>query len=129
LYTRALGTAASGNTQPSGIAGVLLDLLHWHPGSVILQSRAEALVFRDVIEKGLASWLARLMLEDRLDPLFSKIEETGVLKPEEAAKLKDDTRRRLEAVERDGLEYRRMADKALRDAVDLFFRMREGKAR
>jgi hypothetical protein len=59
-------------------------------------------VIRHVFERGLASIIARWMLEGTSDALFERIAKVGALKPEEAEKLQRETREHLERVRDEG---------------------------
>ena len=65
-------------------------------------------VFRHVFERGLASLIARWMLEGRSDAIFRSIEKSGALSDDEVAKLRAETVAYLGRVREDGAQYSEM---------------------
>jgi hypothetical protein len=59
-------------------------------------------VIRHVFERGLASLIARWMLEGTSDALFERIAKAGALDAEQAEKLRRETRAHLEQVRDEG---------------------------
>jgi len=62
-------------------------------------------VFRHAAERGLASLIARWMLEGRHDTIFRSIERSGALPPEEIDTLREEIRAHLEKVRDEGAPY------------------------
>ena len=72
-------------------------------------------MLRYAFEKGMASLLARWMLESKGDALFRSIERAGALPPEEIAQLRADRKKYLERVRDEGAPYAEVVRSALND--------------
>lgn len=70
---------------------------------------------REVFEKGLASTVARWMLDGSADALIERVAAAGVLRPEEVAALRQETRAHLEKVRDEGAPYAELVTTALRE--------------
>ncbi len=73
-------------------------------------------VIHHAAERGLASLIARWMLEGRHEAIFSSIERAGAMPPEEIAALREEIRVHLEKVRDEGAPY---ADLLLSTAGDM----------
>ncbi len=62
-------------------------------------------MIRQVFERGLASLVARWMLEGGAEAVFARIEKAGALKPEELARLRAETVANLTKVREEGAPY------------------------
>ena len=62
-------------------------------------------MIRHAFERGVASVIARWMLEGRHEAIFRSIERAGALPPEEIATLRDEVRVHLEHVRDEGAPY------------------------
>lgn len=62
-------------------------------------------MIRQVFERGLASLVARWMLEGGADAVFARIEKAGALKPEDLARLRAETVANLNRVREEGAPY------------------------
>lgn len=62
-------------------------------------------MIREVFERGLASIVARLMLEGGAEAVFARIEKAHALPPQELAKLRADTLAHLQRVKAEGAPY------------------------
>lgn len=65
------------------------------------------------IEKGLASVIARWMLEGHADAVLDRVAAAGALAPEEIDALRGQTRERLRKVRDDGAPYAALLEEAL----------------
>ena len=72
-------------------------------------------MLRYAFEKGMASLLARWMLESKGDALFRSIERAEALPPEEIAQLRADRKRYLQGVRDEGAPYAEIVRSALKD--------------
>jgi len=72
-------------------------------------------MLKDVVEKGVASILARWMLESRAESLYSAIERSGALRPDEIGKLREEIKVYLERVRDDGAPYADLIGQAIGD--------------
>jgi hypothetical protein len=74
-------------------------------------------MMREVFEKGLASTVARWMLDGSAEALIERVAAAGVLKPEEVAALRQETRAHLEKVRDEGAPYAELVSTALREVA------------
>lgn len=74
-------------------------------------------MIRDVFEKGLASTVARWMLDGSADAVIERVAQAKVLKPEELEALRRDTRAHLEKVRDEGAPYAELVATALREVA------------
>ncbi len=72
-------------------------------------------MMREVFEKGLASTVAKWMLDGSADALIERVAAAGVLRPEEVAALRQETRAHLERVRDEGAPYAELVSTALRE--------------
>lgn len=74
-------------------------------------------MFRNVFERGLASVVARWMLDGGADAVLERIARSGALKPEEIEKLRIETRAHLERVREEGAPYVDVVTAALSEVL------------
>lgn len=72
-------------------------------------------MIREGFEKGLASVVARWMLQGGADTVLDRVAKSGALPPEQLEKLRQDTLAHLHKVKDDGAPYADMATAALRE--------------
>ncbi len=72
-------------------------------------------MIRDGFEKGLASVVARWMLQGGAESVLDRVAKSGALHPEQLEKLRKDTLDHLIKVREDGAPYADMATAALRE--------------
>ena len=74
-------------------------------------------MMRHALEKGVASIIARFLLESRHDALFAAIARADALPPEEIAQLREETLAHLAKVRDDGAPYADAVTVALKEVV------------
>ena len=62
-------------------------------------------MIRHVVERGLSSVVAKLLLEGGADALLARVERSGALKPEDMARVRKETLDHLAQVRDDGAAY------------------------
>ncbi len=72
-------------------------------------------MMRHALEKGIASIIAKFLLESRHDAVFTSIARANALPPEEIEKLRVDTLAYLGKVEKDGAPYAQTVKSALKE--------------
>ncbi len=72
---------------------------------------------RDAFEKGLASVVARWMLDGSAEAVIARVAKSGVLKPEEVEKLRRDTTDHLHKVRDEGAAYAEVVTTALKEVA------------
>jgi hypothetical protein len=72
-------------------------------------------MIRHVLERGLASIVARVLLDGGAEALLQRVEKSGVLKPDDIERLRRDTRAHLEKVRDEGAAYADVVQAALKE--------------
>ena len=78
---------------------------------------AWSIMFRQGFEKGLASVVARWMLDGSAEALIERVARSGALTPEQLEKLRTETLDNLRKVKDEGAPYADMATAALREVM------------
>lgn len=74
-------------------------------------------MMRQAFEKGLASVVARWMLDGSAEAVIARVAKSGVLKPEEVDALRHDTTEHLQKVRDEGAAYADVVSTALREVA------------
>lgn len=74
-------------------------------------------MMREAFEKGLASVVARWMLDGSAEAVIARVAKSGVLKPEEVETLRRDTTDHLQKVRDEGAAYAEVVTTALKEVA------------